>query len=78
MGKPQRGRALSTCVGKESSRCVPRGSEQAMHQLQKGAAPGKSPADAGGDWGPCKHLPLGCFWLLAGREGRRGAGRWKG
>lgn len=62
--------ALTTCVGKESSRDVPKGSEQAMHRLQKAAAPVKSPANAGCFWGHCEHLSLGCSQLPAGREGR--------
>ena len=39
--------ALGTCVGKESSRYIPEGSKQAMHQLQKAASALKSPASAG-------------------------------
>lgn len=62
--------ALSTCVGKEPSRYVPKGSEQAMQQLQKAAAPMKSPANAGVLLGALR-APFPGLLLASSWEGRQ-------
>lgn len=62
--------ALTACVGKESSRYVPKGSEQALHRLQKAAAPVKSPANAGLFLGALR-APFPGLLLASSWEGRQ-------